>query len=248
MRALFLCILFCHVSLQGACHFGEFGPEVYHLKRTREGGSEQSGTLWGGHLTYHRMGPQALYWGVDGYYVKGDLEGKSGNDTKTKSHVKEGEIEGRLGYSLQWENGCYNPSVTPFVGGGYFSQCYKFQKPSPMTIRVDEWFPYASFGFLTAIDFTCYLRAGIDLSVKWMVEGKSRISEDPEMDDVTLQMDDAIQWTLDLPVRFEWSQVDLNVIPFYRFRHFGGRPNYPFDFIDTRFRILGLRATFAYTF
>ena len=56
--------------------------------------------------------------------------------------------------------------------------------------------------------------------------------------------------------KIQAAQVDINVhvtatinvTPFYRFRHFGGRPNFPFDYIDTKFQLYGVQATVGLSF
>lgn len=233
-------------------HRVEVGPEWYHLKRTREGGSKQTGDLHGIHATYDRAPSCGIYWGADGYAVTGDLSGKTAKGFKTKSNVKEREIEGRLGYTRHLPYICWSPRFTLFMGGGYYYSSNKFRKPSPMTIKMTEWASYGSAGCFIGVDLSCRLRAEARFTAKFMANGKSDITEDHDFDDISLDMDNEVFYNVDIPISYRICEsnerLELRLVPFYRFRHFGGRSNFPFDFVETKFRIYGARVTLAYQF
>ncbi|MBS0622816.1 MAG: hypothetical protein JSR80_07665, partial [Verrucomicrobia bacterium] len=58
------------------CQDATFGPEVYHLERTRAGGI-QEGWLFGCRGSYDRIRSNGFYFGGEGHYGKGSLRGHS---------------------------------------------------------------------------------------------------------------------------------------------------------------------------
>ena len=220
------------------------GPEIYYLRRTREGGSWQSGWLFGGRALYERRIPFGFYWAVDGYFAKGDITGKSSSGNKLKSNFTEVEIEGRLGFSLCFRI-CPKFSFTPYGGYGGFYCKNDFIHPSPLTCTFRDSFKYALGGIITSMRINDCLEASIDFKAKYMLEGQSDISHDPQNGHLSLKMNNEVQYELAIPINYTrcWRGrlLKITVAPFYRFRHFGGMLNFPYDFIDTKFRSYGGR-------
>jgi hypothetical protein len=220
------------------------GPEIYHLKRTREGGSSQSGWLYGGRALYERRKSFGFYWAADGYYASGTITGKNSLHNTLKSRLTEAEAEGRLGFSL-CIRACPKFTFTPYGGyGGYYCK-NDFKHPSPFTYTFRDSFEYALGGFITSIRFNPCLEACVDFKVKYMLNGISHISHDPDNDHISLKINDQLQYELAIPIGYSYCWrgrlVKIYAAPFYRFRHFGGMLNYPFDFLDTKFRSYGGR-------
>lgn len=227
------------------------GPEVYHLTRTKEGGTKQKGYLYGLRGGYDRIKRYRLYWGIEGYFAKGQIRGKSGSDAKLVSDILDSEIEGRFGYTFHRKT-CFQASFTPFIGYGYFYQTNHFKHPSPLHLHFRDTFQYLVGGFISKFYINPCWNVGITFKAKYSIDGKSKITHDPDFDDMTIQMSDKMQYSVDFPINgvFCWCNrmLDLSLVPFYQFRHYGGRENFPFDFIDTKFRIYGVRLLFNYCF
>jgi len=223
------------------------GPEIYYLHRTREGGSSQRGWLFGGRALYERRKAFGFYWAADGYYAQGTITGKNSSGSKLKSDLTEVEAEGRLGFSLCFRF-CPKFSFTPYGGYGRFYCKNNFKHPSPLTCTFRDSFDYALAGLMTSIRFNQRLEVSIDFKTKYMLEGQSEITHDPENDHVSLKMNNELQYELAIPINYNccWRGrlLKISVAPFYRFRHFGGMLNHPYDFIDTKFRSYGGRVLF----
>src|SRR5690242_19205652 len=109
---------FQFTALEGP-YYLSVGPEMYYSLRNKEGGSKQSGFLYGAHFTFERRAPCKFYWGLDGYIARGTMWGHTGSGAKLKSTLTDTQFEGTLGYTFHKRmNHCL--SFTPFVGYGYF--------------------------------------------------------------------------------------------------------------------------------
>lgn len=227
------------------CHNLFLGPEVYHSKRTKEGGSHQTGWLVGGRVLYERRAPCKLYWAFEGAYAYGTITGKTGAGKKLKSHLTDGEIEGHLGYTFCFPKIC-RVTLTPYGGYGLFTSINDFVSPSPLHCKYFDNFQYALAGIDAYIPLGACLQAGVNFKAKFMTKGRSTVTEDDDYDDITLLMSNKTQYEVELPIRYKtcWKhcKIMMDIAPFARWRHFGGRVNFPFDFIDTKFRIYGARA------
>ncbi len=224
------------------------GPEVFHIKRWREGGTEQNGRMDGVRLGYDRIKRYGWYLGLDGLYATGDLKGKNPRGRKLRSDLTDIIFEIRGGYTLQ-KKAPRCPFYTPFVGWGKFHETNDFHSPSPVPYTFTDTFNYIALGFLSGFNFTPLLSMGINFKVKFMNNGSSKITDDPVLDDRTLTMGDALQMRLDVPFTYCLQNcLKAAVIPFYEYRHFGGKEGYPFNYIDTKFRLLGARAQLSYNF
>lgn len=241
---------FC--SFRGPHRFS-VGPEIYFMQRTKEGGSKQHGFLFGGYACYDRIRRSALYWAAEGRYAYGLLKGHNAESDPLKSYKMDSQIEGRFGYTLN-----KGPSrclwLTPYFGSGYFNGTNRFVDPSPIEYKMRVQFPYIAFGFLSKIDFRKCWSVGLDFKVKYPVGARSKITgdDDPEVDHAKFYIEDKFMYEVDLPLTYRWCwgcrTMAASFVPFYNYRHYGGHENYPFDFIDTKFQIYGVRFLLRYSF
>lgn len=244
-RYLLLLILGCTVAAHANHHYQcYFGEESYYLWRTREGGSKQRGRLDGIHTGIDRIKRYGWYIGADYQYATGLLNGRGSNDTKLHSHFTDKIVEGRAGYTLK-KRGEKKPFFTPFLGWGYFHEVNNFLPPSQSIYKSTDVFNFAVVGFLSGTNITTLISVGINFKARFMQNAKSKITDDPDGDNVKLKMEDEILCRLDIPITFmpcsSFFKLGGQLMPFYEFRHFGGREGYPFNFRDTKFQIVGLR-------
>ncbi len=229
------------------------GPEIFFMQRNKKGGSKQRGFLYGGRFTYDRIRRSALYWGADAMYAVGKLDGHNSDSRILHSRKRDSEIEGRLGYTLKKNWGC-DYYLIPFFGAGYFQGTNRFVDNSPMLYKITTNFPYITLGFLSRIDFCNSLGCGVNFKTKYSVGARGKITDDPDplIDKSRFIVEDKFSYELDLPLYYNnccfGKKVELAFVPFYRFRHYGGHENCPFDFIDTRFHIYGARLMFGIYF
>lgn len=236
-RSLFFFILLLPLNLAGRI-FYEVGPEICYFQRDKEGGTWQSGRLDGIRLRLERMAPFRFYIGFDSFFGEGELKGKSASGRPLVSNLGDCIFEGRLGYTIPNRRSY----IIPYVGYGYFQEKNTFRPPSRLPCTYNDTFNYTLIGFLTSLNFTPLLSMGINFETKFMINGTSKVTDDPIFDDVTLKMNNELQARVEIPVIYNLGQCfDAQVVPFYEFRHFGGREDFPFDFIDTKFHLIGLR-------
>jgi hypothetical protein len=219
------------------------GPEIYRICRTREGGSFQRGEIYGVRIGYDYIKRFKLYWGIDALYGNGTLRGRSGYDDKIKSTFTDKQIEGRLGYTIQLKK-WLRPSFTPFVGYGYYQENNKFHHPSPLKLKFRTRYNCVVAGFLSHVDFNPHLTVGVNFRARFMHDAKCKVTDDPDEGDVTLSIKDKVNYRVEVPVSYRLcsynDQLEFDVVPFYEFRHFGGRKNFPFNFLETRLRLYGV--------
>jgi hypothetical protein len=226
------------------------GPEIYYVKRLKERGAQQSGTLYGVRIGYDHVRRYKLYWGVDALWAKGILEGHI-RDDKLKSEFTDTNVEARLGYTFQskyWR--CL--SFTPYTGVGYFWEMNNYQHPSPLKIHFKNTFSYVPVGFLSQIFIMPNLSLGVNFKVRVILEGEQRSSRDPKFDKLTQHYDEKLQYRLELPVTyfFCWNihPLGVSLVPFFEYRCYGHRANFPFDFLETKLRIYGATLKLMYLF
>ncbi len=217
------------------------GPEIYYVYRTKEGGTKQSGPLYGIRLGYDYVKRYKFYWGCDFLWAQGPLEGKT-KKNEIKSIFTDANVEGRFGYTFQskrWR--CL--SFTPFVGYGYFWENNFFQHPSPLPIHFRNHFTYIPFGFLSQIFITPTWSAGVNLKIRYILNSSVNASHDPEHSDSTQQYDEQMQYRIEIPLTYYhcWfmRSFAFSLVPFYECRPYGHRPNYPFDFLETTIQLYG---------
>ncbi|MFI0434537.1 MAG: hypothetical protein ACH350_02260 [Parachlamydiaceae bacterium] len=226
------------------------GPEIYSVERAKEGGARQSGTLYGVRLGFDHIRRYKLYWGLDALWAKGALKGSS-KDHRIKSTLTDTNIEARFGYTFQsksWR--C--ASFTPFVGLGYFWENNCFEHPSPLPIHFKNHFSYLPFGFLSQFSLSKNVSVGVNVKIRFLIESKVEASHDPEHEDCTQYYDESLQYRFELPLSYftcyKKKSLACCFVPFYEYRPYGYRSNYPFDFLETKFNIYGATFKFEYLF
>lgn len=226
------------------------GPEIYHVTRTREGGAEQKGWLYGVRGGYDYIKRNSFYYGIDALYAQGTLKGRT-SEARLKSDLTDINVEGRLGYTFQTDT-CHYASFTPYIGIGYFWEINKYKHPSPLPIHFNNNFYYVPFGFLSSIYVTPELTLGFNYKGRFIIDGKTKVTHDASFDDVSLRYVQRIQSRLELPITyyFCWSNQEgaVAAVPFYEFRNYGHHPNFPFDFLETKFKIFGVTLKLLYLF
>ncbi len=226
------------------------GPEIYEVIRTKEGGARQRGTLYGVRMGYDFIRRYTFYWGVDALWAKGELNGHL-HDAHLKSELTDANVESRVGYTLQSK--CWRcASLTPYLGIGSFWEKNNYKHPSPMKLHFKNYFSYLPFGFLSQIFITPQFSIGINFKVRFIVEGKQYISHDPKYAKVSLCYEEKLQYRAELPMTYfycwEMHSLGVSLVPFYEYRRYGHRANYPFDFLETTFNLYGATLKFLYLF
>jgi len=240
------------VSAQASCPYSIYvGAESYHFTRIREGGTKQSGVINGTRLGLDRIKPHGWYVGVDYLYASGKIKGKAVADILLDSEVTDRIFEARIGFTLQ-QYAPKRPFITPFMGWGSFREVNAFTPPSPFSYKFTDTLNYAVVGFLSGVNITALISMGLDFKVKFMLDGKSKVTHDPMYEGVTLIMEKETFCRLDIPLTYDPCNallgVDMQLVPFYEFRHFGGREGFPFNFKDTKFYLYGARLSLLYRF
>lgn len=209
--------------------------------------------MYGGRAVCEHFRGNNLYFAADGYWAYGKLEGHNADSQAITSYKSDAEVEGRLGYTFM-KDLCTYFWVTPFLGGGYFVGSNRFVRPSPMEFESNTRFPYIALGFLSRVQLTDCFYFGLNFKTKYSVGAKTKITNDPdpEVDNSELIIEDKFFYEVELPLIYNWlwkcKRVECSFVPFYRFRHYGGHENHPFDFIDTKFHMYGARLMFSYPF
>lgn len=211
----------------------------------------QKGYLYGVRGGYDHIKRFKFYGGIEGNYATGRIKGHTGGGSPISSQLTDAEIEIRGGYTLACKYS-FKPSITPFIGFGYFCQKNNFSDPSPLHLHFRDTFKYVVAGFLSQFSPTPCLDVGIVFKAKYMIDGKSKVSHDPDFSSVTLRMEERTQYSVDLPITYLFSFCDqpltASLEPFYQYRNYGGLENYPFNFIKTKFINFGARALLGYSF
>lgn len=253
LKVLF--VLLASIASLHAEHIFSVGPEFYYLKRVREGGTEQSGRMDGLRVGYDRIVDNSWYLGGEFFASQGRLKGDSSYGRPLHSVLKDLIYEGRLGYTFSMQPVTY-PShrsfFTPFGGYGHFHETNAFKAPSPIPFTFVDTFNYFVAGFLSGINFNPLLSMGINFKVDFMIDPTSKVEDDPLYEDITLKMKKEINVRLDIPFAYRFCFLKRSsmvlLAPFYEFRHFGGQVGFPFDFIDTKFYLVGAKLQLGLTF
>lgn len=247
------------VCLLGSLYAEEFlplykasiGPEIYHVRRVREGGAVQKGSNVGIRGSYERIGRYKWYFGIEGLYGKGTITGHSGSGLRLKSNFTDVQIEGRIGYTFQAKCG-FLPAITPFVGYGYGEEKNHYRSPSPLLVKFNNESPYISWGFLSTLSLTQEWMVGFNFKARSLMEPKCRVKNDPVFDRLTMQVEEKTQFRFELPIYYDYFYAckvfEVGIVPFYELRHYGGRENFPFDFLDTKLKLYGVNLQFTYRF
>lgn len=224
------------------------GPEIYHVNRLRDGGTRQRGWVYGVRAGYDRVKRCKLYWGATALWAQGPLRGKS-NSVKLKSTFSDQNIEGRIGYT--WQKKCgYHFTFSPFVGYGYFRETNHFHRNHPLKVKFRNCYNYAAVGFLSRIEICPCWTVGINFKARFPFDSRCHVSNDPEFDNTRMLIQDRVHYRLEIPLAYRLcdcnEQIEFDLVPFYEYRHYGGRVNYPFDFLDTKLNIYGVSLQFSY--
>ncbi|MBA3957265.1 MAG: hypothetical protein H0X51_02560 [Parachlamydiaceae bacterium] len=244
------CESVCEDACESCCggHYIFAGPELYHLKREKEGGTHQSGGVLGIRLGYDRIKRCKFYWGGDFFYGAGTLNGKSAAGSKIRSKYQEGNVEGRIGYTLAQKTG-YCFGVTPFVGVGYAIEKNDFVSPSPLHVNFRINYSYVPVGFYSKVNVAPCFDLGLNFKAKFMIEGKNRVTRDPDFGETSTLVKPKIHYRLELPLTYHYrEEIFVSLVPFYEYRIFGGHAGFPFDFVETKLRLWGAAARVFYCF
>jgi len=225
-------------SFSSACFMG---PEVYEMRRVKEGGSKQNGILYGMRFGCDRVRRLSVYWGCECLWAQGSLTGRVGKD-KLKSILTDMNVEVRLGYTLQSK--CWRClSFTPYAGIGYFLEKNDYRSPSPLPIHFKNDFYYVPVGFLSEVFITPRWSVGMNVKVRILLEGRQKVSHDPEHDAWTQHYEEKLQYRVEWPLSYfmNWKcyTMGFSLVPFIEYRHYGRRANFPFDFFDTQLNLYG---------
>lgn len=240
-RVFLFFFLLCGCTAYSALNFS-IGPEIYHFKRTRIGGTWQNGFISGGRATFERKCPWSWYLGADALIAQGSLRGKNSANLNLRSTLTDKIYEGRLGFMFQMP-GKRCRFFLPFVGYGSFHETNDFKSPSPLPFTFIDTFQYVPVGFLSGFNITPLLSIGINFKAEFMLNAHSQVTDDPLFDEISLKIKDEINTRLELPLTWTFYRGCLSSFfrfaPFYEYRHFGGQEGFPFDFIDTEFHLIG---------
>lgn len=225
-----------------------FGPQVYEATRLRRGGTKQEATLGGVTGKYNRLKRYGWYWGVEGAWGEGRLEGKTGKGEAVASRFTDAWAEGRVGYTLQQKDG-RQASFTPFIGGGYLWETNTFTKPKSLPLHFKTRSPYATAGFLFWMHLTYDWELGLNFQARYPWEPRSNVSHDPNHEPLTQNIRERLHYRLELPITYRLTcdgALALSLIPFYENRRYGSHPNYPYNYYKTEFRLWGTALELIY--
>jgi len=215
------------------------GVLLEHMKRARDGGSQQDGTLVGSTCSLVRKPKKGIYFSFLYRNEEGDLYGKTGLGDELVSHKRDQTLEGTFGYSLPLKK-CF--TCTPFLGKGRLVAKNFFRDPSPIDACYDVRYNYFAYG----MRFDWQMKANIcsALVIKGIFsDGAVCKVRDFEEGNIALIVEDNPSCDIELPIEYTirgfHGHLRIGVTPFYRYRHWGGHENYPYDFFDTKFYILG---------
>lgn len=226
------------------------GPEIYYVKRIKEGGAKQTGALYGVRGGYERVKRYKFYYALDGLYSRGMLCGKV-NGKHIKSELTNSTLETRFGYTFQAK--CKPQfSLTPFLGVGYLSEYNRYVHPSPIKIHFSNQFLYIPVGFLSSFYLANRLQLGLNFTARFYWDANQKVTHDPEFSDQRQCFDEHIQYRIELPITYDFYLnqhcLAMRLTPFYEYRHYGHRANYPHDFLDTKFKFYGANLEILYQF
>lgn len=250
--SLFLSLLLNATTYADVCtcnyptHFLYGGPEIYHVHRTRENGSVQDGWLAGVRIGYDAIAPNSFYYGADLLWARGTLRGRSSNQNFLKSKFTDESVEARLGYTFQMP--CLSHfTFIPFVGGGAALEKNSFVEPSPLLVSMKLIYEFVSVGFFSYLPLDPLYDIGLNVKCRYPVEIKNYVENDPDYDDCSMLVGNKWQFRVELPLTFNRCSIfGLALVPFYEYRRYGKKANFPFDFLETKLRNVGIQVKFIY--
>lgn len=249
MKTIYIILIFTISSISSLfaedllLHRNQFyvGPEMTHLERTKKGGARQDGSPIGVRGGYDRLKRYGWYIGLEGDYCWGKLQGHSIGEQKIRSNFSSWWGEGRFGYTFQQKCG-WKASFTPFIGGGYLEEENFFISPSPISIHFKTKTPFACGGFLFWVPIYKNLEVGLNFKARFPLDLKCEVTHDPLHDDFEQLISERVQYRIDLPFTYRFSDSDnfaITFSPYWETRLYGSRINYPFDFLKTKFNFWG---------
>lgn len=231
------------------------GPEIYGITRDKAGKnnrSKQHGVMYGGRFNYDRIKRCRIYWGFDALYASGEVQGRKNRDNKIKLHLRDGNVEGRLGYTFQLKRSCWLPTLVPFIGYGYLEETSSFKKPSPIQIKQKISFDYVALGFLSQFYPAPAWVVGINFKSRFLIHSKCRISDDPDYENTSQNFQHKVQYRVEVPIIYRLhslcDRLAVAFVPFYEYRHYGEQANFPFDFLDAKLNLYGADLFLMYMF
>lgn len=249
----FLCIFFVASSLECGLWFSPHRVSGFaqtgRFTRTKSGGTSQKGALFGYGGEYERLKNSGFYLYAKAYTDKGTLEGSTDSKIKLKSRFDSEEYYGRVGWSF-----CFQKFIfAPFLGGGVSYSTNRFIDPSPLHVSMKINFPYALAGLKAEWRQTECLHFIASIMLKKPYEPKCKIKDDPDFFTAHQMIKEKLQADFELGVRRQgtpWLECPLSAEAFffYQYNHFGKHTNYPFNFVDTKYRYLGLRISASIVF
>lgn len=234
-------LLLIFLSVLQSTLLGQFyvGMETAHIKRMRDGGTQQNGRMDGVRICYDRL--KRFYLGAEYFYGSANLPGHSGGQAPIFSVLTDESYEGRIGYSFLAPGHFFSL----FTGYGYFHEINDFFPPTALPLKFTNTFNYIPVGFLSGVYLSSLLSMGFNFKIMFMQNAKTEVTNDPFRADSTLYMQEEINVRLELPFIFSPPNTRLRlqfgVTPFYEYRHYGGRAGYPNNYLDTKFNLLGAR-------
>lgn len=242
-------IAWCPSVCAHETHFCSAGAELSRMKRMRDGGAQQWGAMQGMRLSYDFIRPASWYVGGDYFYGQANMEGHSGAQRPIASVITDSIIEGRLGYTFQ-NTGGRHYFFSLFGGYGVFEERNSFAPPTPLQVTFTDIFAYIPVGFLSAVQLCPIWSMGVNFKAMFMLDGRSYVTDDPVNGDNTLIMTNEVNVRIEFPLYSSapCTPICFALVPFAEFRHFGGREGFPFDFIDTKFNLIGGRITLMTAF
>lgn len=224
------------------------GPEIYHIKRIRHGGTHQKGFLYGATMQYEHLSEYGLYLSAQARLAYGQLTGLSGKGQRISSHQLDSDLEGCLGGSYSF----HKFTLAAFGGGGYYYGMNKYEHPTPIHLKFRDTFSFLTLGSLIQWNPDEGVILTLAHKVRFMIDGCSKIMNDPHYDAHALPMNEQRHYEISLSQSFirplKKGFYAVSFTSFYRYRHYGERANFPFDFIDTKFIIYGINASASYLF
>lgn len=246
---LFFPYFLCGVDLLNRSQF-QIGGTLTYLQREKSGGSKQYGVPGGLRFSFDRLKRYGWYIGVEGEALWGTLKGHNQADTTLRSHFRSFWGEGRLGYTFQMKSGT-QASITPYIGGGFLEENNDFVDPSPLKIRFRTAAPYVAFGALAWMNLCCGFEAGLNIKCRLPIDPKCTTSNDPFHAMSRQIIGERVQYLIELPITYrlnESGSCGITFSPFWSSRIYGGRINYPFDYLKTRLEFAGASVLLMFRF
>jgi hypothetical protein len=241
---VFVSLLLFNINLFSYTQEVSVGPLAYYMKRQRDNYTQQGGELYGLSANWQRLKNNAIYLGGFFDVAEGNLYGYTGSGSPLKSLFTDMDAEAQIGYTF-FCTGRICAQFSPFIGVGYLQQTNKFLPPSSNTFKFVDRVQYGSFGFYWTNYFTSRFSTGLKITLKPIYKAKCFVSNDPSNDNVIQLIDEKMFVTVEIPITYSLfnhsCRYKFTITPFYDYRDFGGRFNYPYDFIRTTYNSVGAR-------